>query len=61
VGLATDFCVKWSVLDGIKEGFNMHIVKDAVKGIDLDGSLDAAWTEMKETGVKITSSNNLLS
>ena len=61
VGLATDFCVKWSILDGIKEGFNMHIVEDAVKGIDLDGSLDAAWSEMKDAGVNITTSNELLS
>lgn len=61
VGLATDFCVKWSILDGIKEGFNMHIVKDAVRGIDLDGSLDAAWTEMKKAGVHITTSEELLS
>lgn len=60
VGLATDFCVKWSVLDGIDEGFNMHIVKDAVKGIDLNGSLDAAWDEMKEKGVNIVTSDDLL-
>lgn len=60
VGLATDFCVKWSILDGIDEGFNMHIVKDAVKGIDLDGSLDAAWDEMKEKGVYIVTSDDLL-
>lgn len=61
VGLATDFCVKWSILDGIREGFTMHIVEDAVKGIDLDGSLAAAWDEMKEAGVTITSSGALLS
>lgn len=61
VGLATDFCVKWSILDGIREGFTMHIVEDAVKGIDLDGSLEAAWREMKEAGVNITSSGTLLS
>lgn len=61
VGLATDFCVKWSVLDGIKEGFNLHIVKDAVKGIDLEGSLAAAWQEMKEAGVNITTSDSLIS
>jgi len=61
VGLATDFCVKWSILDGIKEGFNMHIVKDAVKGIDIDGSLDAAWNEMKDAGVSITTSETLIS
>lgn len=60
VGLATDFCVKWSILDGIDEGFTMHIVKDAVKGIDLDGSLDAAWDEMKSKGVRIVESNSLL-
>jgi len=60
VGLATDFCVKWSILDGIDEGFNMHIVEDAVKGIDLDGSLDAAWDEMKEQGVNIVTSDDLL-
>jgi nicotinamidase/pyrazinamidase len=61
VGLATDFCVKWSILDGIREGFTMHIVVDAVKGIDLDGSLAAAWDEMKKAGVTITSSGALLS
>jgi nicotinamidase/pyrazinamidase len=60
VGLATDFCVKWSILDGIDEGFNMYIVKDAVKGIDLDGSLDAAWNEMKDKGVNIVTSDDLL-
>lgn len=60
VGLATDFCVKWSVLDGINEGFSMHIIKDAVQGIDLNGSLDEAWDEMNIAGVNITSSTDLL-
>lgn len=60
VGLATDFCIKWSILDGISEGFTMNIVMDAVKGIDLNGSLDKAWQEMKEKGVNITSSKELL-
>ena len=58
-GLATDFCVKWSVLDGIKEGFNVHIVEDAVRGIDLEGSLDEAWKEMKEAGVTVTTSDKI--
>lgn len=60
VGLATDFCVKWSVLDGLKEGFNLHIVKDAVKGIDIDGSVDEAWKEMKSKGVNVIESDSLL-
>jgi nicotinamidase/pyrazinamidase len=61
VGLAADFCVKWSILDGIDEGFTMHIVEDAVAGIDLDGSLDRAWDEMKQKGVRITKSTELIS
>jgi nicotinamidase/pyrazinamidase len=60
VGLATDFCVKWSVLDGIKEGFNLHIVKDAVKRIDIDGSVDEAWNEMRAKGVNVIESDSLL-
>ncbi|MDX1592492.1 MAG: bifunctional nicotinamidase/pyrazinamidase [Balneolaceae bacterium] len=60
VGLATDFCVKWSVLDGIEEGFDMTVVTDAVKGIDLDGSLDAAWEEMEGRGAAFTTSEELL-
>lgn len=60
-GLATDFCVKWSVLDGIKEGFTVKVVEDAVKGIDLEGSVDQAWSEMIEAGAEKVSSEDLLS
>jgi nicotinamidase/pyrazinamidase len=60
VGLATDFCVKWSVLDGINQGFKMTVVKDAVRGIDLDGSLEAAWSEMKKREADFTTSDEIL-
>ena len=59
-GLATDFCVKWSVLDGIKDGFNLLVVEDAVLGIDVDGSVDTAWKEMKEAGAKTVNSDQIL-
>lgn len=59
-GLATDFCVKWSVLDGLKEGFNVFVVEDAVAGIDLDGSVKAAWNEMEDAGAQKLSSSELL-
>lgn len=59
VGLATDFCVKWSVLDGINEGFTMHIIEDAVRGIDLDDSLESAWNEMIEAGVHVLNSSDI--
>lgn len=61
VGLATDFCVKWSVLDGLKEGFEVHVVEDAVKGIDIEDSVSQAWTEMLDAGAQKVSSNQLLS
>jgi nicotinamidase/pyrazinamidase len=61
VGLATDFCVKWSVIDGLKEGFDLYVVEDAVKGIDIEGSVDAAWSEMLDAGARKVSSNELTS
>ena len=50
-GLATDFCVAWSAIDGAREGFETAVVEDACRGIDLEGSLDAAWAQMAEAGV----------
>jgi len=59
-GLATDFCVKWSVLDGLKEGFDLYVVEDAVKGIDIEGSVEQAWSEMLKAGAQKVSSKELL-
>jgi len=50
-GLATDFCVAWTALDARKEGFETAVIEDACRGIDLNGSLDAAWRSMTEAGV----------
>ena len=58
-GLATDFCVKWSAIDAIREGFSVYVIKDAVKGINLNGSVAAAWEEMQNAGVNIIHSNDL--
>ncbi|MGN8225116.1 bifunctional nicotinamidase/pyrazinamidase [Gracilimonas sp. BCB1] len=60
VGLATDFCVKWTVLDGLKLGYNVHLVEDAIRGIDIDGSVEAAMQEMKEAGVVLTHTNKII-
>lgn len=59
-GLAADFCVKWSALDGRKEGFDVYVVEDATRGIDQDGSLAQAWEEMNEAGVQVVSSEAAL-
>lgn len=59
-GLATDFCVRWSVVDGINEGFTMHVIEDAVRGIDLDDSVNQSWEQMKSHGARITRSDQIL-
>ena len=51
VGLAADFCVLYSALDARRRGYETAVVEDAVRGIDLEGSLDAAWREMERAGV----------
>lgn len=58
-GLATDFCVKWSALDGISEGFEVFVIEDAVRGIDLEGSVEQAWREMENAGAKIIASSDV--
>jgi nicotinamidase/pyrazinamidase len=51
-GLATDFCVAWTALDARKAGFETHVVEDACRGIDTQGSLARAWADMAKAGVK---------
>jgi len=58
-GLATDFCVKWSVLDGLKEGFKVYVVKDAIRGIDINGSEQQAHEEMKQAGAVFVKSHDI--
>lgn len=60
IGLATDFCVKWSVVDGLKEGFKVWVVEDAVRGIDIEGSVEQAWNEMLQAGAEKITSGKLL-
>lgn len=51
-GLATDFCVRYSAVDAVKQGFEAIVAEDACRAIDLDGSLAAAWAEMEKNGVR---------
>lgn len=59
VGLATDFCVAWSALDARKAGFETYVIEDACRGIDTQGSLAKAWSDMKKAGVKRIQSGDL--
>ncbi|MBO27358.1 MAG: nicotinamidase, partial [Rhodobacteraceae bacterium] len=51
VGLATDFCVAYSALDGARLGFDVEVREDLCRAIDLDGSLAQARAHMREAGV----------
>jgi nicotinamidase/pyrazinamidase len=53
VGLATDYCVRFSAEDAIKEGFDTFVIESACRGIDLDGSVEAAKASMTQLGVQI--------
>ncbi len=58
-GLATDFCVAWTALDARKAGFKASVIEDASRGIDLNGSLKAAWEKMAKAGVKRIQSSDI--
>ncbi|MBW2260641.1 MAG: bifunctional nicotinamidase/pyrazinamidase [Deltaproteobacteria bacterium] len=58
-GLAADFCVRYTALDARKVGLDVVVVEDAVRSIDVDGSLDAAWREMEQAGVRRAASREV--
>ncbi len=52
-GLATDFCVAFSAIDGRQAGFAVSLVTNACRGIDIEGSLARAMRSMNEAGVTV--------
>jgi nicotinamidase/pyrazinamidase len=60
VGLATDYCVKFSGKDAIKKHFNMYVVTDAIAAVNLnpeDGQ--NALNELKELGARLIISDEI--
>ena len=51
VGLATDYCVAFSALDAVAQGFDVTVLQDACRAIDLDGSLARQQKAMAAAGV----------
>ncbi|HEX2258816.1 MAG TPA: isochorismatase family protein [Actinomycetota bacterium] len=55
VGLATDYCVKATALDAIQRGFEVTVLSDGVRAVDLQpGDGDRALKEIKDAGGKVT-------
>ncbi len=53
-GLTTEYSIKATALDAVKEGFKVYLISDAVKGIDNPpGTVAGALAEMKQAGVII--------
>ena len=59
-GLAFDFCVKWSALDAVANGFGATVLTDACRAIDLEGSKAAAEAELTAAGVTLATVENVL-
>jgi nicotinamidase/pyrazinamidase len=52
-GLATDYCVKLTVLDALKQGFKVALIQDAIRGVDLQpGDSQRAIDEMMRAGAE---------
>lgn len=56
-GLATDYCVKNTVLDALKEGFRVKALEDAMRAVEVNpGDGERAIAEMREAGAEIIDS-----
>ena len=60
MGLAADYCVKYTVLDALKEGFTTVLLEDATRGVELaPGDVTTAIAEMRQAGAAIATSDAL--
>lgn len=60
MGLATDYCVKFTALDGVKLEFNVRLIEDGCRGVNLEPQdSESAIEEMRGAGVEIVSSDEL--
>ena len=58
-GLATDYCVKSTVLDALKNGFKVKALENAMRAVDLEhGDGERAIEEMRAAGAKIVSTDS---
>jgi nicotinamidase/pyrazinamidase len=60
MGVATDYCVKFTALDAASAGFRVHLIEDGCRGVDLkQGDGDAARAEMKSAGALLVRSDDV--
>ena len=60
MGLATDYCVKFTALDAVQLGFQTTLVTDGCRGVELrPGDVADGVDEMKNAGIDFVSSQSL--
>lgn len=60
LGLATDYCVKFTALDALQLGFATTVVADGCRGVDLQpGDSERALADLRAAGARITPSDRL--
>jgi nicotinamidase/pyrazinamidase len=60
-GLATDYCVKETALDGLKNGYEVFVIEDAVRSVDVqEGDGEKALQEMIRQGAMLINSEMIL-
>jgi nicotinamidase/pyrazinamidase len=52
VGLALDFCVRYSAEDAHRTGFTVAVIEDACRGIDMSGSMEDARKSFTDQGIQ---------
>ncbi len=60
VGLAYDFCVRFSAIDGKELGFETLVIEDATRAVGLPGSVDATHAALASAGVPRIASRMIL-
>ena len=60
VGLAFDFCVRYSAEDGHRCGFDVAVIEEATRGIDLDGSVGATRAALAERSIPILAADAIV-
>ena len=59
-GLATDYCVKATALDAVKNGFEVTVLEDAIRGVEVQpGDCARALEEMKRAGIRLLRTEDL--
>lgn len=59
-GLATDYCVRQTALEGLRQGFAITVMVDAVRGVDLEpGDSERALAEITAAGARTTTLDEL--